>query len=593
MIENRRKCDTVKGSVTYPSMHLSQGLRSALILSFALSLFLIGCANPVPPSGGPRDETPPSVVTSRPEDGAVNVDRQSIYIEFSEYVDRASFEQALSVTPHFERTLEIDWGGDEVEIEFPEALRDSTTYIITIDTNFRDERGVQLNAPITIAFSTGSTINQGTLSGTVRGAAEGTPQEGVDVYAYATRTVPDTLPDQPNYRTQTGEDGTFTFDYLTEQPYYVIALRDDNRNRRPDPPEPFAAPPQPLIPADSQAAPVEAPWVLARRDTIPPELVRVQTRSQRRLTLRFNEPVRSPNRAPDRWALRDSVRDASVPVEAVYQRPGNAATLDLRTAAMRPNAHRLIVPRAAVTDSVGNALPADTARFVASSASDTLQTRFRTFMPTGLSPDTTGLYTLWPTERPGLRFNQAVDTSALRGALTVQQPDEMPRAYDVTSDDGTIYRLTFTPPLQAGETIQLRLDGALVDRPDTTFTRRFQLLPDRQRGALSGAIARADTTDSTAAGRFIAEVFMIDSDRFAPRRTMADTTGAFTFTDLPEGTYRFRAFFNRNGNEQWNPGTLTPYQPPEPITWSSGTIDNRPRWDNVLEDTLRIPHTGR
>lgn len=559
---------------------------------FPLTFLLAACANPVPPSGGPRDETPPSVVNSHPADGAVNVDRQSVSIEFSEYLERGSVAEALSVTPPFEREVDVDWDGRDVEVTFPEALRDSTTYIITFDTNLRDAHGVQLNSPLTIAFSTGPTINQGTLSGTVRGIAEGQGQEGVDVYAYEAHTVPETLPDRPLYRTQTSEDGTFAFEYLSEQPYYVIALRDNNRNRQPDPLEPYAAPPRPLISADSQSAPVEIPWVLAQRDTIPPALTRVQPRSQRRLSLRFNEPVRLIHRSPDRWALRDSVRDRRIPIEALYQRPGQAATIDLRTASMRANVHRLVVPSPAVADTAGNALPPDTTRFVASSESDTLQTRFRAFTPTGLSPDTTGLYTLWPHETPGVRFNQSVDTTALRSALTVQSPDGASRPFALTSTDGTTYHLAFTPPLGAGQTVQLSLNGQPMNRPDTIFTRRVQRLPDRERGALSGAIAQPDSADTTAASPFIAEVFMVNSARFAPRSTPADTSGHFTFTDLPEGTYRFRAYLDRNDNERWDAGQLLPYRPPEPVTWSSGTIDNRPRWDNVLEDPLRIPNVS-
>jgi hypothetical protein len=120
------------------------------------------------------------------------------------------------------------------------------------------------------------------------------------------------------------------------------------------------------------------------------------------------------------------------------------------------------------------------------------------------------------------------------------------------------------------------------------------------RGSLSGAIAWADTasadtsvTDTSGTAPFIAEVIMTGSERFTRQRIEADTSGAFTFTDLPEGTFRFRAFADRDGDGRWDPGQLLPYRPPEPLVWSAGTIDNRPRWDNVLEDTLRIPNAPR
>ncbi len=570
---------------------LPHSFLTLLLSLFPLTLFL-SCANPIPPSGGPRDQTPPSITRSQPADGAVNVERQSVTIAFSEYIDQGSFPQALSVTPQFERRLEIDWSGREVEIGFPTALRDSMTYILTLDTNLRDNHGVQLNKPITIAFSTGSTINRGQIRGTVRAAASGRVQDGVDVYAYAARTVPDTLPNQPDYRTQTGQDGTFTFEYLREQPYFVVALRDNNRNRRRDPGEPVGVPPTPLISADSQATTPPAPWILAARDTTPPTLNRAQPQSDRRVALRFNEPVRLARLTPENWILRDSVRSEPVSIDALYQRPGDGTALVLRTAPMQANVHRLLMPAGAATDTTGMPAPADTTRFVALATSDTLQTRFRTFTPDGLTPDTTGLHTLWPQETPGLRFNQPVDTAALRTRLTVQHPDTTARPFALSSPDGVTYQLAFTPPLDAGQQLTLRLDGSLVDRPDTTFTHRIQRLPNRQRGRLSGTITWADSSASEAnnSAPFIAEVIMVDSGRFQPQQAATDTAGAFTFTDLPEGTFRFRAFADRNENGRWDPGQLRPYRPPEPLIWSAGTIDNRPRWDNVLDDTLRIPN---
>ena len=85
-------------------------LPSPLPLLLALFVLLTACANPVPPSGGPEDTTPPSVVRSRPVSDTVNVptSTQSLRIEFSEYVERGSLPRAITVTPAFERPLEYD-----------------------------------------------------------------------------------------------------------------------------------------------------------------------------------------------------------------------------------------------------------------------------------------------------------------------------------------------------------------------------------------------------------------------------------------------------------------------------------------------------
>src|SRR5690606_24045438 len=148
----------------------------AVLTSMAIAVLLIaGCANPVPPTGGPADSTPPEIRTSMPADQATRVSANDLRIEFSEYVDQASFARAFSITPAFAEPVDISWRGRTVTIRFPEPLRPNTTYIVQIDTNLRDAHGVSVRNPISIAFSTGEQIDQGTLSGRVVSEVDGAP----------------------------------------------------------------------------------------------------------------------------------------------------------------------------------------------------------------------------------------------------------------------------------------------------------------------------------------------------------------------------------------------------------------------------------
>ena len=226
----------------------SAGGGAVLLVVAVACVGLASCANPVPPSGGPRDETPPRIATSRPAAEATNVSRgRTVRIAFSEYVDRESLREALTVTPAPGGRLTFDWSRRSVEIMFPQRFRDSTTYLLTIDKELTDLRGVELEQPIRLAFSTGPRIDRGRLAGRVVGSRHGQGREGFDVYAYAAAAADSArLPPAPLYRTQTGSEGAFQFEYLREeQRYYVVALRDRNRNYRADPLEAFAVPPRP------------------------------------------------------------------------------------------------------------------------------------------------------------------------------------------------------------------------------------------------------------------------------------------------------------------------------------------------------------
>ncbi len=617
-----------------------------VFLLFGLVGFgLVSCANPAAPTGGPRDETPPSIVETRPVRDTINVptDTRSVYLGFSEYVERSSLPQALSVTPQFDQRLRFDWSGRGVRIELPESLRDSTTYLFSLDTNLRDARGVALEEPITVAFSTGPRINQGQIQGRVVKPKEGQPQSRVDVFAYA---VPDTgaapptpLPEQPAYRTQTSEEGTFTFEYLREQRYYVVALRDNNRNRRPDPPEPFAVPPRPTLMADSSQSNVPVPWLLTKVDTLAPRFQREQPLSRRRLRLSFSEPIRIGTRRPDAWRLRDSVANAQVPVRAVFRPPERANALVLRTDSMSEARHTLRLTPDLVTDTLGQELVPDTARFQAVPQPDTTRTRFRAFVPEESSPDSTEAHLLLPDQQPGVRFNQAPDSTTLRRVLSLQDTTGRVRPYTFDTDNGRTYRFQPDSALQAGEFVDVAVDLGPIGGPDTTYERRFRRVTNRVLGALEGRALLADTTrvdasadtaeaqgrprprsqrqqtDSLAAeSTVMAEAGRPDSALVAWRDSLARADSivveliptestipldprtlttlpesTFVFRELPKGTFRFRAFLDRNQNGRWDGGRIQPYVPAEPLVWGESTVDSRPRWTKVLPAPLRIP----
>ena len=543
----------------------------------------------------------------------VPTETQSIRLTFSEYVERTTLSEALSITPSMEGRLRFSWSGPSVTVELPTRLRDSTTYIVSLGTELSDARGVSLEEPITLAFSTGPRINQGELAGQVASPRRGAAQSGVDVFAYATpdtaeRQAPTPLPEQPAYRTQTGEDGRFSFDYLLEQRYYVVAVRDNNRNRRPDPGEAMAAPPHPALPADSGGTEVPVPWLLTRVDTTGPSLQQAQPLSRQRVQLSFNEPVRLGSQAPADWALRDSTTDARVPVRAVYTAPDRDDAVVLRTEAMDSTRHWLAVGPALVTDTLDQGARPDTARFGAVAREDTTQTRFQSFVPTGLSPDTADIYPLLPGGAPGVRFNQAPDSSELRERLSVRDTAGTAWSYTLDSPDGRTYRLQTDPPLEAGEMMEVEV-AARPGGPDTTYQRRYRRVTNRRLGALEGRALRADTTlpisrliertpaaDTAAAARAdttaraLVELQPEETDLpVDPRQQTVVPGSTFVFRQLPEGDYRFRAVLDRNENERWDGGRIQPYVPPEPLTWSRQPAEARPRWTTVLPAALRLP----
>lgn len=543
-----------------------------MIRRFApLILLLAGCAVPVPPTGGPPDSTPPSLVTSAPASGDTGVDTDELVFEFSEPVDEASFRNAFSIAPDVEGNPEIRRSGRSIRVRLPSALRPATTYRVTLDVTLRDARRVALDAPITMAFSTGESLDRARLSGRVVNALDGQALRGIDILAFA---APDSasLAAGPLYRTQTGSDGAFRLDYLAEGTYFVVGVRDGNRNRRVDPTEALALPPRWPLRADTSGTAPAQPWVLANRDITPPVLDRLRALAEGLLELRFSEPLSLRLDAPlqaNGLKLTDSL-GTSRPVTAVWPTAGNPRTLLASSGTLSPGRWTL-TGTLDVADSLGNPLAAmEMAVDVREGLAPPDPTRLVSWLPDSLDTGTPPRV-LWPIEQPGLRLSRP-DTLVL-----------------ITRSDTTGARSERLAPVDA--TLYAFANGWLGDDPfritvqipgaDSTETRLFRRSTDRETGALGVVV---ETIEAPVRG----ELRPV-GDVTAPVqiRTLSGVT--LLFEGLPRGWRgRARVFVDRDGDGTWSPGSLLPFVAPEPVDWVTFREAVRARWDTISPDTLRF-----
>ena len=191
------------------------------------------CANAVAPTGGPKDNTPPVVVATVPENQSINFVGKKIEITFDEYVTLDNAKQNVLISPPLSVKPDIKLKNKTVTIKFKEALEANTTYTINFGSAIKDLHEGNQFKDYVYSFSTGDHIDTLFITGKLLNANDKKPVENayVSLYAADGENI-DSLPltKAPNYITKTDKEGNFRLAGLADKKYLLFALKDVNSN---------------------------------------------------------------------------------------------------------------------------------------------------------------------------------------------------------------------------------------------------------------------------------------------------------------------------------------------------------------------------
>jgi len=214
-------------------MKLFNSKKFILSLSVFYGIYNIySCAAIQSPSGGPKDNTPPILLSSYPESGSTRFSSGKVDLVFSEYLQEKSINNAITILPTTKTPAEIKYKGDKVTIFFPDSLLSNQTYIISINRELKDEHGVPLAQGIQLALSTGERIDKSELSGQIfyNGKASGLLwkiRDSTDRVNFYKRL--------PDYKIDASDDGEYVFSYLSPGSYKIVAVDRSISGRLLDP----------------------------------------------------------------------------------------------------------------------------------------------------------------------------------------------------------------------------------------------------------------------------------------------------------------------------------------------------------------------
>jgi hypothetical protein len=197
---------------------------------------IAGCAKQGYPNGGPRDEQPPTVLDTKPQNEGRNFNGRQFSIAFDEYIVVKDADNNVLISPPMREKPEFATKGKRLVVKINDTLQPNTTYLFQFKGAIVDFTEGNVLPSFEYVFSTGDQMDTLMLAGRVLGARDGKPwKETVTVMAYkAERAVSDTVAttEQPDYITRCDKDGVFAFHYIPAGSYRLVAVEDKNRDLR-------------------------------------------------------------------------------------------------------------------------------------------------------------------------------------------------------------------------------------------------------------------------------------------------------------------------------------------------------------------------
>jgi len=211
-----------------------------------------GCANIIPPVGGPRDSLPPVLISAVPGDSARNIKPAKITLTFNEYVDQLqNVTENVIISPTLSTMPQIDSRLKTVTVRIKDTLEPNTTYTINFGNAIKDVNEGNVLKNFTYTFSTGATIDENTLSGRVILAETGKTDSSLIAVLHRDLSDSSIIKQRPRYYARLDGKGNFTFNNLPEGRFNLFIIENNFMKQYTDTTSLFAFINEPVIISDT------------------------------------------------------------------------------------------------------------------------------------------------------------------------------------------------------------------------------------------------------------------------------------------------------------------------------------------------------
>lgn len=214
---------------------MRKGFIATIVVLILISAFWIsiptGCANIVPPSGGPRDTIPPVLIRATPPDSTINFKGDRIVLTFNENLDDPKDPRNnIIFTPSFDVDPEVTTKKNELTVKFKDTmLRPNTTYVINFGNSIVDITEDNPARNFIYTFSTGPYLDSLEISGKVLLAETGGIDTTLNVVLYRDFYDSAIINKNPQYVSRLDRNGYFRFHNLPKDTFAIYAFGGGRR----------------------------------------------------------------------------------------------------------------------------------------------------------------------------------------------------------------------------------------------------------------------------------------------------------------------------------------------------------------------------
>jgi len=530
-----------------------------LIVTVVLLLFY-GCASIQTPQGGPKDTTPPKILSMTPKNQTRNFKDQKIVIEFDEYFNIKDEFKEFTISPDQEKPPILKKRQKRLEITLQDSLEKNTTYTLNFGKSIVDVNEGNVVKNLSYVFSTGPEIDSLSMSGKVTNALTGEIEKETTVFILPVER--DTLfgKKRASIYTLTDSSGNYKLNNLRKGSYKVYALKESGGGDKI------------YQQSSDEVGFIKEPVLIDKNldnvnlqifKELAPEfrVIERKLNNDGSILITFNQQLKNPKLAVTDPPAVDAGK------KVFFNKTNDTAKVWL------------------------NDLSFDSVKIAIEDQGKVLQTlnftrgKKDSYTRDLTAADNTSGGRLNPYQSFTLTFPFPI-TAADPSKVTLLEDSVKRTNFELVKDSIDFLKYHVRYPWKNKRTYDIKFGAgtftAIFNAKNKEFSKRFNLETLDSYGTLALKVEVPDTTKS-----YIVE--FINEKKIPIKSSVITKNSTINFANYPAGKYFIRVVYDANKNGIWDTGNVRTGTQPEKIWYATTEMSLRANWER--EEKLVIPPT--